>query len=96
MKKTAECTFSHLILNHLGGKKQVELHYIARIQLLPCFCTHGVAQKALDAYSSCLEWIADNNLTIRRDVLEGMARCCTKLGQKERALDLADILVILL
>ncbi|XP_028281629.1 uncharacterized protein C8orf76 homolog isoform X2 [Parambassis ranga] len=49
-------------------------------------------EKALDAYSSCLLWIADNNLTIRRDVLEGMARCCTKLGQRDRALDLADLL----
>uniref|UniRef100_A0A7N8XS82 Chromosome 8 open reading frame 76 n=1 Tax=Mastacembelus armatus TaxID=205130 RepID=A0A7N8XS82_9TELE len=45
----------------------------------------GDYQKAYEAYSSCLEWIADNNLTIRRDVLEGMARCCTKLGQKDRA-----------
>lgn len=52
----------------------------------------GDHQKALDAYSSCLEWIPDNNLTIRRDVLEGMARCCTKLGQRDRALDLADLL----
>ncbi|XP_070691731.1 uncharacterized protein C8orf76 homolog isoform X2 [Pempheris klunzingeri] len=52
----------------------------------------GNYQKALDAYSICLEWIADNNLTIRRDVLEGMARCCTRLGQRGRALDLADLL----
>ncbi|KAM7420311.1 hypothetical protein PAMA_014835 [Pampus argenteus] len=52
----------------------------------------GKYQIALDAYSSCLEWIADNNLTIRRDVLEGMARCCTKLGQRDKALDLADLL----
>uniref|UniRef100_UPI0037E7CD0F uncharacterized protein C8orf76 homolog n=1 Tax=Semicossyphus pulcher TaxID=241346 RepID=UPI0037E7CD0F len=52
----------------------------------------GNHQKALDAYSSCLEWIADNNMTIRRDVLEGMARCCTKLGQRDRALDLAHLL----
>ncbi|XP_068592518.1 uncharacterized protein C8orf76-like [Cebidichthys violaceus] len=52
----------------------------------------GDHQKALDAYSSCQEWIADNNLTIRRDVLEGMARCCTKLGQRDRALDFADSL----
>ncbi|KAF1387575.1 hypothetical protein PFLUV_G00081290 [Perca fluviatilis] len=52
----------------------------------------GNHQKALDAYSSCLEWIADNNLTIRRDVLEGMARCCTRLGQRDRALDLVDLL----
>uniref|UniRef100_A0A8C7X6E8 Zgc:101716 n=1 Tax=Oryzias sinensis TaxID=183150 RepID=A0A8C7X6E8_9TELE len=53
----------------------------------------GNYQKALEAYSSCLQWIADNNLTIRRDVLEGMARCCTKLGQRDRALDLVDLLV---
>lgn len=52
----------------------------------------GNYKKALDAYSSCLEWIADNNLTIRRDVLEGMARCCTKLGQRDRAMELADLL----
>ncbi|GAA6224399.1 uncharacterized protein C8orf76-like [Lates japonicus] len=52
----------------------------------------GNYQKALEAYSCCLEWIADNNLTIRRDVLEGMARCCTKLGQRDRALELADLL----
>lgn len=57
-------------------------------------CLWCLVQKALDAYSSCLEWIADNNLTIRRDVLEGMARCCTRLGQKDRALELAEILVI--
>ncbi|XP_030606507.1 uncharacterized protein C8orf76 homolog [Archocentrus centrarchus] len=52
----------------------------------------GNYQKALEAYSSCLQWIADNNLTIRRDVVEGMARCCTKLGQRDRALHLADLL----
>ncbi|KAL6108849.1 uncharacterized protein ACO6RY_12106 [Pungitius sinensis] len=52
----------------------------------------GQHQDALDAYSSCQEWIAGNNLTIRRDVLEGMARCCTKLGQRDRALDFADLL----
>uniref|UniRef100_A0A672FNI4 Zgc:101716 n=1 Tax=Salarias fasciatus TaxID=181472 RepID=A0A672FNI4_SALFA len=51
----------------------------------------GDYQKALDAYSSCLQWIADNNLTIRRDVLEGMARCCTRLGQRERALHLTEL-----
>ncbi|XP_014860649.1 PREDICTED: uncharacterized protein C8orf76-like [Poecilia mexicana] len=53
---------------------------------------HGDYQRALDAYSTCLQWIADNNLTIRRDVLEGMARCCTKLGQREQALELAGLL----
>ncbi|KAM4735280.1 uncharacterized protein C8orf76 homolog [Anableps anableps] len=52
----------------------------------------GNYQRALDAYSSCQQWIADNNLTIRRDVLEGMARCCTQLGQREQALELAELL----
>lgn len=52
----------------------------------------GNYQDALEAYSSCLQWISDNNLTIRRDVLEGMARCCTKLGQRNRALDLVRLL----
>ncbi|XP_008285135.1 uncharacterized protein C8orf76 homolog [Stegastes partitus] len=52
----------------------------------------GNYKKALDAYNSCLQWIADNNLTIRRDVLEGMARCCTKLGQRDRALELTELL----
>ncbi|XP_041844830.1 uncharacterized protein C8orf76 isoform X2 [Melanotaenia boesemani] len=52
----------------------------------------GNYQGALEAYSSCLQWIADNNLSIRRDVLEGMARCCTKLGLRHKALDLVDIL----
>lgn len=51
-------------------------------------------QKAADAYSSCLEWISDNNLSIRRDVLEGMARCFIKVGHGNRALDIANILVI--
>uniref|UniRef100_A0A8C6NKV6 Chromosome 8 open reading frame 76 n=1 Tax=Nothobranchius furzeri TaxID=105023 RepID=A0A8C6NKV6_NOTFU len=52
----------------------------------------GNYQKALEAYSSCLQLTSDNNLTIRRDVLEGMARCCTKLGQRNEALDLASSL----
>ncbi|XP_061529881.1 uncharacterized protein C8orf76 [Phycodurus eques] len=52
----------------------------------------GKYQTALDAYSSCLEWIADNNLSIKRDILEGMARCCTRLGQRDRAMGLVDLL----
>ncbi|XP_055083794.1 uncharacterized protein C8orf76 isoform X2 [Periophthalmus magnuspinnatus] len=52
----------------------------------------GEHQKAFDAYSACLEWISDNNLNIRRDVLEGMARCCIKRGQKDKALDFVDLL----
>ncbi|XP_016893245.1 uncharacterized protein C8orf76 homolog isoform X2 [Cynoglossus semilaevis] len=52
----------------------------------------GNFQEALESYSSCLEWIPDNNLSIKRDVLEGMCRCCTKLGQRDRALELAESL----
>jgi len=52
-----------------------------------------MVQSALEAYGTCLKWIADNNLSIRRDVLEGMARCCTKLGQRDKALNWADLLV---
>ncbi|XP_077384163.1 zinc fingers and homeoboxes protein 1 [Festucalex cinctus] len=52
----------------------------------------GDYQAALDAYSSCLEWISDNNLSIKRDILEGIARSCTRLGQREKALGLVDLL----
>ncbi|CAL8248430.1 unnamed protein product [Lota lota] len=49
-------------------------------------------KEALEAYKSCLEWVPDSNLTIRRDVWEGMARCYSNLGQGERALEVADLL----
>lgn len=52
----------------------------------------GEHQKAFEAYSACLEWISENNLNIRRDVLEGMARCSIKLGQKDKALELIESL----
>ncbi|KAG7277482.1 hypothetical protein CRUP_037353 [Coryphaenoides rupestris] len=49
-------------------------------------------KEALDAYNSCLQWVPDNNVTIRRDVLDGVARCYSNLGQEERALEVADLL----
>lgn len=49
-------------------------------------------KEALEAYNSCLEWVPDSNLTIRRDVLDGIARCYSNLGQEERALEVADLL----
>ncbi|XP_061574216.1 uncharacterized protein C8orf76 homolog [Cololabis saira] len=52
----------------------------------------GNYQRALEAYGNCLQWTPDNNLTIRRDVLEGMARCCINLGQRDKALDLTHLL----
>lgn len=50
----------------------------------------GEHLKAFEAYSCCLQWISENNLNIRRDVLEGMARCCVELGQKDKALQLIE------
>ncbi|XP_019748642.1 uncharacterized protein C8orf76 homolog isoform X1 [Hippocampus comes] len=52
----------------------------------------GDYQAALDAYSSCLEWISDNSMSIKRDILEGMARCYTRLGQRKKAIDLLELL----
>lgn len=52
----------------------------------------GEHQKALEAYSACLEWISENNLNIRRDVLEGMARCSIKMEDKDKALELVELL----
>ncbi|KAJ8353825.1 hypothetical protein SKAU_G00213920 [Synaphobranchus kaupii] len=47
-------------------------------------------QTALADYSSCLALVPDSNLTIRRDVLEGQARCCCYLGRREEALEITD------
>ncbi|CAL8336974.1 uncharacterized protein C8orf76 homolog [Gadus morhua] len=55
-------------------------------------CRQRNYKEALEAYKSCLEWVPDTNLTIRRDVWEGMARCYSNLGQGERALEVADLL----
>uniref|UniRef100_A0A8C6SLT6 Zgc:101716 n=1 Tax=Neogobius melanostomus TaxID=47308 RepID=A0A8C6SLT6_9GOBI len=52
----------------------------------------GEHQKAFEAYRACLEWISESNLNIRRDVLEGMARCSIKMGQKDKALELVELL----
>lgn len=32
-------------------------------------------------------------MTVKRDIVEGMARCWSKLGQHDKALDLANLLV---
>ncbi|KAG7470110.1 hypothetical protein MATL_G00136160 [Megalops atlanticus] len=47
-------------------------------------------QKALNDYSSCLSLVPDGNLTIRRDVLEGQARCYCYLGMRDQALEVID------
>lgn len=35
-------------------------------------------------------------MTVKRDVVEGMARCWSKLGQHDKALDLANLLVTII
>ncbi|KAL0963383.1 hypothetical protein UPYG_G00305680 [Umbra pygmaea] len=49
-------------------------------------------QEALNAYNSCLSYVPGGNLTIRRDILEGMARCCCYLGKQEQALEITETL----
>ncbi|TRY82738.1 hypothetical protein DNTS_005495 [Danionella cerebrum] len=43
-------------------------------------------QRALDEYVSCLSLVPAGNVSVRRDVLEGIARCCCHLGKKDEAL----------
>ncbi|KAL2084283.1 hypothetical protein ACEWY4_019801 [Coilia grayii] len=47
-------------------------------------------QTALNDYTSCLSFVPDGNLSIRRDVLEGMVRCCCQLGRREQAQELTE------
>ncbi|XP_010878739.1 uncharacterized protein C8orf76 [Esox lucius] len=49
-------------------------------------------QEALNAYTSCLSYIPGGNQTIRRDILEGMARCCCYLGKRKQALEITETL----
>ncbi|XP_036395527.1 uncharacterized protein C8orf76 [Megalops cyprinoides] len=47
-------------------------------------------QKSLDDYSTCLSLVPEGNLTIRRDILEGQARCYCYLGMRDQALEVID------
>ncbi|XP_016369780.1 uncharacterized protein C8orf76 homolog [Sinocyclocheilus rhinocerous] len=47
-------------------------------------------QVALDEYLSCLSLIPAGNISVKRDVLEGIARCCCHLGKKEEALNACE------
>ncbi|XP_071000478.1 uncharacterized protein C8orf76-like [Oncorhynchus clarkii lewisi] len=49
-------------------------------------------QEALNAYTTCLSYIPDGNLAIRRDIMEGMARCCCHLGKRVEALEITETL----
>ncbi|KAI7806660.1 uncharacterized protein C8orf76 homolog [Triplophysa rosa] len=47
-------------------------------------------QVALDEYMSCLTLLPAGNTSVKRDVLEGIARCCCHLGRKEDALSACE------
>ncbi|XP_029599133.1 uncharacterized protein C8orf76-like [Salmo trutta] len=49
-------------------------------------------QEALNAYTTCLSYVPDGNLAIRRDIMEGMARCCCHLGKRVEALEITETL----
>lgn len=47
-------------------------------------------QAALTDYETCLSYVPDGNLSIKRDVLEGMARCNCQLGRRDQAQELTE------
>uniref|UniRef100_A0A9J8AFH2 Zgc:101716 n=1 Tax=Cyprinus carpio carpio TaxID=630221 RepID=A0A9J8AFH2_CYPCA len=44
-------------------------------------------------YQSCFSLIPAGNISVKRDVLEGIARCCCQQGKKEEALNACEKLV---
>uniref|UniRef100_A0A4W5K914 Zgc:101716 n=1 Tax=Hucho hucho TaxID=62062 RepID=A0A4W5K914_9TELE len=49
-------------------------------------------QEALNAYTTCLSYIPEGNLTIRWDIMEGTARCFCHLGKRVEALEITETL----
>ncbi|XP_007242180.3 zinc fingers and homeoboxes protein 1 [Astyanax mexicanus] len=47
-------------------------------------------QDALDDYTTCLSLVPNGNLSLKRDVLESMARCYSHLGLREQALETCE------
>ncbi|OXB82950.1 UNVERIFIED_CONTAM: hypothetical protein H355_009860 [Colinus virginianus] len=47
-------------------------------------------EKALCEYSNCLQLLPPSNVAMRRDVQEGQARCLSRLGRHQEALDIAE------
>ncbi|KAB5532991.1 hypothetical protein PHYPO_G00126410 [Pangasianodon hypophthalmus] len=47
-------------------------------------------QEALKDYTACLPLVPNNNLSMKRDVLEGIARCCSHLGKSRQALEICE------
>ncbi|KAL7835907.1 hypothetical protein SRHO_G00282540 [Serrasalmus rhombeus] len=47
-------------------------------------------QGALDDYRACLSLVPNGNLSLKRDVLDSIARCYSHLGLRERALEICE------
>ncbi|XP_047664673.1 uncharacterized protein C8orf76 isoform X3 [Tachysurus fulvidraco] len=47
-------------------------------------------QEAIKEYTACLLLVPNNNLSMKRDVLEGMARCYSHLGNNRQALEICE------
>lgn len=50
-------------------------------------------QDALEDYTACLPLVTNNNLSLKRDMLEGIARCYSSLGRTRQALEICEKLV---
>lgn len=50
-------------------------------------------QEALEDYTACLPLVPNNNLSMKRDVLEAIARCYSHLGKSRQALEICEKLV---
>ncbi|XP_060756202.1 uncharacterized protein C8orf76 [Neoarius graeffei] len=47
-------------------------------------------QEAIEDYTACLPLVPNNNLSLKRDVLEGKARCYSHLGKSRQALEICE------
>ncbi|MCJ8745559.1 hypothetical protein PDJAM_G00131570 [Pangasius djambal] len=47
-------------------------------------------QEAIKDYTACLPLVPNNNLSVKRDVLEGIARCYSHLGKSRQALEICE------
>ncbi|KAM9436529.1 uncharacterized protein C8orf76 homolog [Clarias gariepinus] len=47
-------------------------------------------QEALEDYTACLPLVTNNNLSLKRDMLEGIARCYSSLGRTRQALEICE------
>lgn len=57
------------------------------------FCTVYYLQEALEDYTACLPLVPNNNLSMKRDVLEAIVRCYSYLGKSKQALEICETLV---